>query len=392
MAKDSADLADRAVGKDADEAKNRVQAKQGTAHSGQKTDLAASTEVYKKPGQDEPEPVLKESGLKERGEAPGKAEEEVREDVAPNLVDFGVDIMEVTIGQGLEFMEGTRKIVSRNVRGAAIGLDSFLSGADAEELVNGSYVKIDVTETLEKAGNNYAKQKVKLKLDLPTTEQRLKFVFESDAEDTDSLEEQNRELPSEEVRITDESSSTGALRFLLAEKLNWRINLDAGVRNNPIDPFIRLNARRKTALDEQWRMRFKQSFYYFDDDGFGETSRLYFERAITESYFFRNKMEAQYQDEDNRFEFAEVLSTHHLIDDRHSIDYAIGILGESQPVPRTTSYFIRTSYRYRLYRNWIFLTLMPDISFPRSEGFELYPSFTARLQFILSSDQDSPGY
>ncbi len=295
---------------------------------------------------------------------------------------------DTNIGKSVEWLVGTRDLLSKNISEMAENMDRFFAGEAAEQLVNGSYIRLSLSQRFDRGGKLTSKQKLKLKLDLPYTESRLKLVFETDPQDTDSLLDKNRDsIPTEDVRLGDDSGLSGAFQFLLSERYKWRTSLDAGLRTPlPLDPFIRLRFRRTHRINEQWQMRIRQKFYYFDDDGFGERTQLFFERPITDSYFFRAKSEAQFSDQENRFEFAEVISTFHILDDEHVIDYSVGVLGESQPVPRTSAYFIQTTLRKKLYRNWLYVSFTPDFYFQREENFSLTTSFTLRLDLIFSEE------
>lgn len=291
--------------------------------------------------------------------------------------------------KSVDWLVGSRDSFSTGLVVAARGMDDFFGGEESIDEVteaNGTYFRISVSQRFDKSGEITVEEKIKLKLDLPRAENRMKIVFESDPNDLDSLDERNRNIPTEEVRIGDESGSTGALSFLVNEGKFWRINAEPGLKTSPLEPFFRLKMRRNKQLDDDWLMRFRQSFYYFHGDGFGERSQLYFERPINENYYFRNKMEIQWQDEDNRFEFAEILSTYHYLDNRHTIDYDVGIIGENRPVPRVSSYFVRSTLRRRLYRHWLFASLIPELYFPRDEGFKLMPSITLRLEVIFADE------
>lgn len=314
----------------------------------------------------------------------------------PNYFDEPINPKQDSVMQkSVDWLVGSHDSFSSRLVGVAAGMDGFLVGdrggeTDQEtEEINGTYFKISLSQRFEKSGEVIVEEKIKLKLDLPRTESSMKLVFDSDPNDLDSLDERNRNVPTEDVRLGDESGATGALSFLLYESKLWRVNPQIGVRGPlPLEPFARLKLRRTQQLDENWRMRFRQSFYYFHGDGFGERSQLYFERPINENYYFRNKIEAQWQDETNRFEFAEIFSTAHFLNEKHSINYDIGVIGENKPVPRVTSYFVRSTLRKRLYRQWLFVSFIPELYFPREEGFELTPSFTLRLDVIFADGND----
>lgn len=314
----------------------------------------------------------------------------------PNYFDEPINPKQDSLMQkSVDWLVDTHDSFSSGLLGVAVGMDDFLAGGRGSEVdqqteeINGTYFKISFSQRFEKSAEGIAEEKIKLKVDLPRTESRMKLVFDSDPNDQDSLDERNRNVPTEEVRLGDESGATGALSFLLYESKLWRVNPQIGVRGPlPLEPFARLKLRRTQQLDDNWRMRFRQSFYYFHGDGFGERTQLYFERPINENYYFRNKIEAQWQDETNSFEFAEIFSTTHFLNEKHSINYDIGVIGENRPVPRVTSYFVRSTLRKRLYRQWLFASFIPELYFPREEGFELTPSFTLRLEVIFANDND----
>ena len=292
------------------------------------------------------------------------------------------------VKKSVNWLVESRDIVAENLIVAADGIDRFFVGVDTEDAINGSFLRIRLSQRFDKGGVVTFEEKFKVKLDLPMTEDRLKLVFETDSEDKESLLDQNRDIPTEDVRIGDSGGASGAMQFLLSERRKWKVNFDAGVRTPlPLDPFTRLRFKREKKIDEFWTARFKQNFYYYNSDGFGQKSQLFFERPISKSYFLQNKMEAKFEDEDNRFEFAQVLTTYHIFDDKHSINYNVGILGENRPVPRVSGYFISASFTKRLYKHWLFLTLIPDFYFPREGGFDLSPSFTARLDILFADEK-----
>lgn len=289
-----------------------------------------------------------------------------------------------------DWLVDKRDYFSKNLVGAARGMDRFFSREQAEEQRNGTNFQFTMGHTLSKGGTLTPKQKVKLRLDLPSTEDRLKLVFESDPDDTDSLSDKNQELQGSDLQeTTGDSDTSAALRFLLNSYHKWRVDLDVGVRTPlPLNTFVRLRGKRTHQLDENWRARMRQTAYYFHHGGFSELSQLTFERKLKGANLFRNRYEAQFKDELNKFEFAVITSTLHVVNDRNALEYSLGILGESQPTQRTTNYYLRQNWRHRLYRDWLFFSVVPELAFPRDDGFRPNPSLTIKLDVIFSELAD----
>lgn len=266
-------------------------------------------------------------------------------------------------------------------------LDGFFAGRAAEIRTNGSFLRLGFETKYEKRGEITLDPVLRFKLDLPTLEERLKLVVESDSLEQKSLGEANRDrsLSSEERASTD---TTGALQLLSdPKKRKWRASTSIGVRfRNPPDPFWRARLRRSWELENDWTFRVLQSVYYFHEDGWGETTRLIFENQFG-NYFFRSRSEARWVHEDRTMEYAQVLSMQRELDAKRAINYQLGILGENQPTLWTTDYYVNAIYRRLLYKEWLFYEMIPELLFPRDDDFKPNPSLTFRLEVVFSTNE-----
>jgi hypothetical protein len=73
---------------------------------------------------------------------------------------------------------------------------------------------------------------------------------------------------------------------------------------------------------------------------------------------------------------------------RSVITPRVGILGESQPTWRTTSYFADVTWRYRMYSNWLFAELIPALEYQRDEGFDDQASIVFRIEMYFAGTID----
>lgn len=276
-----------------------------------------------------------------------------------------------------------RNAWSNRIGSLGRNIDGFFGGKEAELSANGSFLKVGLFGVWRKEEGIDPEPRFKFRLDLPYTQDRFKLVIENDPDETKTLAEKNRNRVLKENETTN-TTSTGFFRLIAALK-EWKFKGDLGIKLEiPLDPFARAKAEKEWALSDTWDFRVDESVYYYHSDGWGHTSAFYFENAISDRWFFRSKSEAQWVDNRDGWEFAEVFSLSQKIDEKRAMNHQLGWLGESRPNPRTSAYFINTTYRQRLYSDWLFLESTPELLFPRDDNFKPNPSLTLGIEMIFS--------
>lgn len=236
----------------------------------------------------------------------------------------------------------------------------------------------------EEGGEHYLQNDLKLKLDLPKTEGRLKLVFDSDPDEFESLEEQNQEKESDEQTLSDTDGTTGALRIVLDEWYRWRPDLDIGLRAPlPLDSFIRFTLRRRFQLTDTWRMGIRHSVYHFHSNGFGARSRFRVGRPLTDNLFFTNTTEMQWQNQGALLELDNIVALRQRLNEKATATYRTGIFVEEHPDPHTQSYFVDLTYRQLLYKDWVYGVVRPAITWEEETDFEAVTSLTLRLELFF---------
>ncbi|MDX1458046.1 MAG: hypothetical protein R3276_10690, partial [Marinobacter sp.] len=264
--------------------------------------------------------------------------------------------------------------------------DRTLSGSSSALPDNESYLRIGFATESEHGDPLQMEPEARFRLDIPTVEEKLRLVIESESDELIPLEERRRSR-----QLTDdqrsETDATGALRLL--SEVGDAINLsnDVGVRLRiPPDAFWRLSAKKRWKLDEDWNMLADQRFYYFHQSGWGERSRLSFGREVGKGWRFLTSTELEWVHDDRKFVMSQTFNTFKELNNRATINPRIGMLGESQPNWRNTSYFADVTYRYRLYHSWLYGELIPAIEFPREASFKDRFSLVLRIEMYFSGN------
>ena len=262
-------------------------------------------------------------------------------------------------------------------------VDGFLGGEEATLQSNDSFVKLGMFGRWSEGGMFEMDPRFKFRLDLPRTQERYRLVIENDSPESLSPEERNRENAATTVGAP-ETSSSGFLRVLSAFN-DWSLKGDIGIRfSSPISPFVRGRATRTVPLASDWSLRLESLPFYFITDGFGFIQAFYFDYLLSDRALMRFKTEAQWKEENRFWEFAEVWSYSCKLDESAVLSYSLGWGGRNKPELRTTSYYTNVTYRYRLYKDWLFAEVTPEIVWARDSGYQDEPSITFGVEMIFA--------
>jgi hypothetical protein len=268
------------------------------------------------------------------------------------------------------------------IHDTAMRLDSFFADDDAISRTNNSFLRIRL-KGYQSVDNFTLIPDAKFRIDLPTLKERVNLVFENETEEDESLTEQTLSSLEATDRATD--TAVGAIKIKGTTHRNWDTSTSAGVRLKlPADAFWRGKFNYKLPFSNYWQFYNKESIYYFHQSGWGVSSELNIERA-GEVYLLRQSSKARYVYDDRTLEFSHVYSLAREIGAVRALKHEIGLIGKNQPDTRITNYFVRSTYRKRLYSDWLFYELSPELRFPREEEYELTPYFAATIEVIFST-------
>ncbi len=281
---------------------------------------------------------------------------------------------------------GSQRSRSRLVQSFGEWADRTLSGSNSVLPDNASYARIGFATRSEYGDPLQLEPEGRFRLDIPTVEENLRLIIESESDELIPLEERRRTRQLTEDQRS-ETDATGALRFLAEVGDAINLSNDVGVRLRiPPDAFWRATARKRWQLDDNWALLADQRFFYFHQTGWGERSRLSFGRKLGKGWRLLVSSELEWVHRDREFVMSQTANGFKELNNRATINPRIGVLGESQPNWRTTSYFADVTYRYRLYHSWLFGELIPAIEFPRDASFKDRTSLVVRIEMYFSGN------
>ena len=287
--------------------------------------------------------------------------------------------------RSVNYLLHQRKSISTRVNVMARAIDRYLAGDRAMAEDNESFMKLQLAERWIEGGKWDPDNDLKFRLDLPATKRRYRLVLTYRPDfDSKSLAEQT--LPTSQVQSVDEEKSlfAGAVRTMKNEADNWEGRLQGGVKVRwPLDPFVRFNTRREVPLGANWNMIMRNGAAWFAEDGFSAKNSLAFDHVLGPQLLFRATSSLQWREEEDTLEMAQVFDLYHTLDQRRLLDYQVGVLGTSWSNPQVNVYYVSLIYRQELYRDWLYLNVVPQIAYPREDEFGGNDDFDDVLSLLV---------
>lgn len=289
----------------------------------------------------------------------------------------------------VERLEPARERVGRWVDDTSRNIDGFFGTTDNVNVDNESYLRVGQELDWMEGDGASVDLNLRFRLDLPTSEERLRLVIESDPEESQgTLQEQGSGRLSNDQR--DRRSSTLGLNWLESrdKRENWSNRVGAGIRlRMPLDPYVRFTSERLWQVGEgPWQLESDNRLSWFNNSGYSARTRWDMGRPIDASKHLRFITTVQWREEEDNLEYSEIAELNHRINGRSALRYSAIALGESASNPRMTNYYLQTRYRRDLHKGVLFADLIPELHFPREHDYDPRWAMTFRLEMYFQRE------
>ncbi len=285
-------------------------------------------------------------------------------------------------------MDETNDYLSELVLGFSEYIDHGLAKDDDEEaIVNRSYIKIKTLQTYSHRGLYESDESISVRVDLPHTEHNWKLILETDPDDYDNLESKQRGTS---TGSQTKEGAFGGVRLQGEQISQWKINFDIGVKLRfPIDPFTRAELYRVGKLSDDWTALFSQEFFYFKSKGLGSLTNLNFYYDVDElnGQIFKLGSSAQYLYDDDEWELVHQATYFDRMNEKNLVEYSLGVSLLPYEEKEVSNYWLSASWIHKLYKNWLYLTVTPQLEFPREYDYKFNPGVFIELEAFFSKNR-----
>ncbi len=315
--------------------------------------------------------------------APGDDDLPAADDSAPAADELERDADEIEkddVKTLLEKTEAAHIVVSSGLERMARNIDSFFAEDKSFDEATSTYARLRLDTTLDKDYQLSFDGDLRIKIDLPRTERKLKLLIESDAKE--SVPDRPDESPVNVLERQDYLLSVESVN----QAKDWDIRPAAGVRLRwSPDLFVRLRASRYRNLDG-WLERASGSMFWFSNDGFGANTALEYDRRLGESWLFRSASILSWEENDQFLTAEQRVSLYQQLDQRQYLVYQLSMVATQDPDWDVRQYTAAVHYRKDVYKSWLFIELIPQVIFLEERGFDPEPSITFRLEGVFGRE------
>ena len=152
------------------------------------------------------------------------------------------------------------------------------------------------------------------------------------------------------------------------EPLKKRGSFDADVGipvDWPPDPYVKGSYRIARPVGDRDLIRLRETLFWQDSEGLGTTTRVDWDRVITDDYLFRWTASGTLSEVSEGLRWYSVVTLYQVVGARRALAYQLSANGQTDlPVP-LTDYGFTTIYRQPFWRSWLWLELRLGMDWPR---------------------------
>lgn len=276
--------------------------------------------------------------------------------------------------------------LSRWIESTSRRIDGFFGTTDALSVDTDSYLRLS-QEWEWREGETFDQDLgARFRLDLPTTEERLRLIIESEPDESrGTLAEQESILSDERASGLDDLL-VGLNRLGDKDKTrHWNTQVGAGIKLRlPLNPYVRLTSQRLWTLREgPWQLHSDNRLSWFNSDGYFARSRWDLGRPLDERRHLRFLTNVQWREEVDQLEFSQIVELNRRINRRSVLRTSAGVVGESGSNPVIDDSYLQLRFRRDIHKGYTFLDVTPSLHFPRDADRDPRWALTLRLEMYF---------
>lgn len=315
------------------------------------------------------------------------AAEQAPSDQNLNAADPGSEPTDASPDPSLPKVDRTHEVLSNSIMATARWMDSFFYDERFAQEENKTRVKIKASSFYELDEGVDFKLRAQVRLVLPGFEDRLALALSGDDEDEGVGLDAADNIDIESLKRTDKEDTSISLRYIVEtiERRNISTTLGFRWRDDRIVVVPSLRWRETFAFSS-WELRFVQKLKWFSDVGWEEKTSFDLDRLLYETYLFRTTIDGTWSEEDEMdkgYTYNLKFSLYQPLGALYALTYEIGNNFQTKPYNRLENITLRLRYRQRLWRDWLFLEIAPQLAFPRDKDFDTIPGILVFLEAIL---------
>jgi len=274
----------------------------------------------------------------------------------------------VTGSDGSALVDRMQQRVYLSVCNSARWFDGLFGTGRYDQDSRGTFGRVGVYQLWDDRDGFDARLRLRVRADLPALENRLQLVF-GRAEDREITEDTEPaaggDLPGNFREVEDESWLLG-LGYSNQDRLANGFDFGIGVRlRSPIDPYTKASYRHNFLFSDATALRARQTVFWRDSRGFGETTELDLDFLLSPELLLRWDNTVTLAEDVRRPEWNTGLIAFQSLGDRRALSYTAFVSGIANTDVPVRNYGVELRYRRSILRDWLFIEGRTSLTWPR---------------------------
>lgn len=287
-------------------------------------------------------------------------------------------------------IDNAQEKISMEVVSTARWIDSFFKDEsyEVENNTTNLWVRLDAFEEEgEKTKFNFNPI---LKLVLPYTERKLHLEIISSADEDFSVYDQNPPLENTQFVDSQKQPTSATLRYFFLARDTLNLSMAAGAYASNNQAHFYLGPRSRLSYDWRlWRMTFIEWLRWITDAGFESQTQIDFDHQLKEQLLFRTRLEGDWRGDENVFLHGVDFLIYQKLSNKRALEYEWNNLFTTVPTHRLEEINFRIKYRQRIFRDWLFAELAPQVAFPRDRDFRRTLGILFRIELYFGPESEN---
>lgn len=274
-----------------------------------------------------------------------------QEPAAPDLAEQGM-------------LETTRRSVRSTTVWVARGVDSWFGDKPFEAGGRVTDGRLSVGLNRRERESVDFKLRLNARVRLPNLEDRA-YLYVGRDNDREVVED-TPEAFTRQDRLLSDTAEDRAFFAGLGVALRKAIELRVGFHG--IKPYAQARYRQPWTLSERNLLEFRQTFFWRVREGFGSTTALSHEYAVSSTYAIRWLNAATITRKSNKFDWSSVLGSYKVLPHQRLLSIEAIMSGTQHTGVRISEYGLQTKWLQPLYKDWLTGEVVVGRFFPRADA------------------------
>jgi hypothetical protein len=288
--------------------------------------------------------------------------------VTTSAAETNVTLVETMVPKD-DYVDTTHQRITKVVLTSSGWIDSFFRDEQATYEETSTYLRLRLTNTSQEGELLKIHFRPRIHLDLPLYRENLRLFLSTEDDKNDRFRLPLDEQVADIRQPPSEHRATTGLRYFLRSTIYNHATINVGMRFYGIKPVAFLEPRyRHTVRLDDWNLSFTQRFTLRSDDRQIANTRIDLERPLHQ-LFFRTSLVGNWYDNEKGYYYGHHFNLFQPISRNRILRYGWSNFFVTRPAHAFVESRLLVSYRQRIWKEWFFVEITPQIAFPREDDY-----------------------